>query len=352
MLSKDELKALTIAHLDEIMGRLNDGLEGIGLEQLAPTIARLGRGGKLPHWFAGLKEDGRLPNFDGKTVGSILEMVFVAVLEQKLRNELGLAIPALKINPARGVDLPDLDLGIKSPSRNFCTSEPFFGAYERLYGSEFDALVFLTDYQDAKRKSRLTLQITDWVYLKKSEIADARLCRLARRHRAWLMRDGEARVKRLFKFLAYVNQSDWRAKQILKLIEVMDDDNKVDVVVDACLNDFDRQNKRLEKMDMVLLEDAERDAIAQILKVSPRSAAVLDAADNWLADNLKDAARSVSDFEWSRLRDSPLDGRIGMSFALQWRYTFAGIFKQQTDGDTDTDIDVQAQLDLDQDCAM
>lgn len=350
MLSKEELRALTIEHLDEIMERLNDGLSGVGLEELEPTITRLGRGGKLPHWFAGLKEDGRLPNFDGKTVGSILEMVFVAVLEQKIKVDLGKIIPPLKINPARGVDLPDLELGIKSPSKNFCTSEPFFGAYERLYGSDFDALVFLTDYQDAKKKSRLTLQITDWKYLKKSEIADAKLCRLALKHREWLLRDGDARVKRLFKFLAYVNQSDWRAKQILKLIENMDDDQKVDALVSASLTDFERQNKRLDKTGMVLLEDVERNAIAQVLRVSPRFAGVLDAADNWLTDNLKEAARSVSDAEWSRLRDSPLDGKIGLSFALQWRYNFSNVFKDGVSDDSE--IEVPAQLDLDQDCEV
>jgi len=350
MLSKEELRALTVEHLDEIMERLNDGLSGVGLGELEKTITRLGRGGKLPHWFAGLKNDGRLPNFDGKTVGSILEMVFVAVLEQKIIGDLGKDIPPLKINPARGVDLPDLDLGIKSPSKNFYTSEPFFGAYERLYGSDFDALVLLTDYQDAKKKSRLTLQITDWKYLKKSEIADTKLCRLALKHRDWLLKDGDARVKRLFRFLAYVNQSDWRAKQILKFIEVMEDDSKVDSAVAASLKDFDRQNKRLEKTGMVLLEESERDAIAQVLLISPRSASVLDAADNWLADNLKDAARSASDFEWSRLRNSPLDGKIGMSFALQWRYNFSNIFKDEID--SDIEIEVPTHLDLDQDCEV
>jgi hypothetical protein len=66
-------------------------------------------------------------------------MLLVAVLEKVIFQ--GLEVPPLRVNPARGVDLPDLDLGIKSPSENYCTSEPFFSAYERLIGSEYDALI-------------------------------------------------------------------------------------------------------------------------------------------------------------------------------------------------------------------
>jgi hypothetical protein len=56
----------------------------------------------------------------------------------------------LQINPARGVDIPQLQLGIKSPSENYCTSEPFFSAYERLISNEHDAVILLTDYQTQK----------------------------------------------------------------------------------------------------------------------------------------------------------------------------------------------------------
>ena len=176
MLNKEQLKALTLKHLDELMDDLNAALAGEGVVHLKNTLTRLGRGGKLPHWYEGLERDGSLPNFDGKTVGSILEMLFVAVLENKLK-ELKLKSAPLKINPAKGVDIPDLDLGIKSPSKNFCTSEPFFSAYERLYGNEHDSLVMLTDYQEAKKKSSITLQVTDRQYLKRTENADTKLCK-------------------------------------------------------------------------------------------------------------------------------------------------------------------------------
>ena len=79
-----------------------------------------------------------IPNLDGKTIGSVIEMLLVAVLETFTFS--GLGVPPLKLNPARGIDLPDLDLGVKSPSENFCTGEPFFSPYERLLGSEHDVL--------------------------------------------------------------------------------------------------------------------------------------------------------------------------------------------------------------------
>src|SRR5207237_3110019 len=124
----------------------------------------------------GLRKHRTLPNLDGKTVGSVIEMVLVAVLETYTFAKLN--IPPLRINPAKGVDLPDLDLGVKSPSENFCTSEPFFSPYERLLGSDHDVLVLLTDYQEAKKKPPLRLQIIDFRYLTKSQVADKNLCRI------------------------------------------------------------------------------------------------------------------------------------------------------------------------------
>jgi len=146
--------------LDTVIAEVNAALRGADLTALRPTLERNGRGGRIPHWFEELSTNGTLPNLDGKSIGSIIEMLLIAVLETKTFRSV--AIPPLRVNPARGVDLPDLDLGIKSPSENYCTSEPLFSAYERLNGSEYDALVLLTDYQDAKSKPPLKLQIIQW----------------------------------------------------------------------------------------------------------------------------------------------------------------------------------------------
>jgi hypothetical protein len=166
---KESLRRVVHDNLYEIVRHINASLRGRQLDKIKPVLARLGRNSILPHWFAKLGEDGTLPNLDGKTIGSVIVMLFTAILEVCYLSRYGAG--PLRINPASGVDLPDLELGVKSPSENFCTSEPFFSAYERLIGSEFDVAVLLTDYQTAKRKPPLRLQIIKSVYLHKTEIA-------------------------------------------------------------------------------------------------------------------------------------------------------------------------------------
>lgn len=123
MFTKAELRGVLHTRLEETISALNRALQGINLEYLEPVLLRIGRGRTLPHWYKQLFESQTLPNLDGKTVGSVIEMLFVAVLETMTFRDV--EIPPLHINPARGVDLPDIDLNIKSPSQNYCTSEPY-----------------------------------------------------------------------------------------------------------------------------------------------------------------------------------------------------------------------------------
>ncbi|MGL4419394.1 MAG: hypothetical protein ACRCZF_01895, partial [Gemmataceae bacterium] len=134
MLTDTQLRSVFQAKLQSTIDRINAALKGKDIKVLEPVLSRIGRGQQLPHWYEGLKANNTLPNMDGKTIGSVIEMLLVAVLEKHTFK--GLKAPPLRINPARGVDLPDLDLGVKSPSENFCTSEPYYSAYERLIGSE------------------------------------------------------------------------------------------------------------------------------------------------------------------------------------------------------------------------
>jgi len=242
----------------------------------------------------------------------------------------GLGLPPLKINPARGVDLPDLDLGVKAPSKNYCTSEPFFSAYERLLGSEYDIVVLLTDYQTAKRTPPLRLQIIKWRYLTKTQIADENLCRIARTHREWLLQENEAWAKRVFRFLAYINQSDWLAKKILKLVETLQDEGQIRAGVQEAIEDFDSKNDEAERCDRPLIPESEKEVLQRTLKVKPLHLGVIDAADNWVVESQKDAGRPPNDNEWNRLTSGPLDGLIGMSFALQWRYNFGRLFNSRS----------------------
>ena len=243
----------------------------------------------------------------------------------KRRTFCGLGVPPLGVNPARGVDLPDLDLGVKSPSENFCTSEPFFSAYERLLGSEHDVVVLLTDYQTAKENPPLRLQIIGWRYLTGTQIADENLCRIARAHRNWLAAENEARAKKVMRFLAYVNQSDWLGKQLLRLIELLQDEEAIGVAIAKAVPDFERKNRMFSRKGRPLIPDQDLQALQGVLAIRPVRIGVIDAADNWVVQTQKEAGRAPNENEWQRL----LDGQIGMSFALQWRYNFGRLFNAE-----------------------
>jgi hypothetical protein len=322
---KSELRRIVRENLNPIMASLNAALQGKGLAKLEPVVKRIGRGGQLPHWYGELKERSTIVNLDGKTIGSILEMLLVAVLETGVLKKHNVQ---LRVNPARGIDLPDLDLGVKSPSKNYCTSEPFFSAYERLFGNEHDCLIILTDYQEAKKsKDSFKLQAESWQYLRGSEIADMELCRIAKKHRALLLADDPATAKRVFRFLAYVNQSDWRCRRLLDLLDqISASPSDFDAALPRIQKDYEKQNKSRLKKNAELIPESDLLAITKVFQATPRSIGVINQLDNWVTDFLKDASRAPNDNEWERLLKSPLDGKIGMSFALQWRYNFGKLF--------------------------
>ena len=332
MKSKDQLREQVRTNLDSLIQAVNQSLQGKGLKKLEPVLQRIGRGGVLPHWFATLKKNGTLPNLDGKTIGSVVEMLLVAVIETRLFAQEKII---LRINPARGVDLPDLNLGVKSPSENYCTSEPFFSAYERLLGSEHDVLVLLTDYQQKKKSPPLKLQLTDWSYLRGSELADKNLCALALKHRDRLIQHNEAWAKKLLKFLSYVNQSDWLAKRLLKAFSLLDESqensDRLNAFIKAAEADFQKQNVARTKKTKPLIPDEDLEVIRSLSKASPLELAIIDAADNWVVATLLEAGRFPNANEWDQLKKSPLNGKIGVSPALQWRYNFGPLFKFESE---------------------
>jgi hypothetical protein len=232
----------------------------------------------------------------------------------------------LRINPARGTDLPDLDLGVKSPSTNYCTSEPFFSAYERLIGSKHDAVVLLTDYQEKKEHPPLELQIINWRYLEKTEIADEALCKVGLRNRDYLLEKNEVWAQKVFRFLAFINQSDWRAKQLLKILDSLTKPGAIPNLVKIAVADYTVQNKKLTAKNRTIIPDTDLEAIQQITKADPLDLGVIDALDTWVVENLQEAGRMPGTHEWKVLKEGPLNGKIGMSFALQWRFNFGRIF--------------------------
>ena len=321
-----ENKNKVIENVPLILDKLNEVLNGDHLDEISPILSRIDRTGRLPVWFDSLQNHGRLPNLDGKTVGSVIEKLLVCVLEKYVFNsEL-----QLSVNPARGVDIPELELGVKSPSTNYCTSEPYFSAYERILGNEYDAIVLLTNYQEAKNISPFSLQIINIRYLKGTEIADIKLCRLARLVRERY--ENELVRKKAIRFLSYVNQSDWEANCILKLIErVMLGHTNLSTLLNSFQRDFDSKNARYEREGKPLIPQESLERLQEIRSFTPVDQGIINAAENWVILTQKDNGRYVNDNEWHRFLTSPLDGKIGMSFALQWRYNFGQLFNHDAD---------------------
>jgi hypothetical protein len=311
-----------------IVKKLNEYLRGINVIEIKPVLRRVGRGGKLPHWYDLLESGQSMPNLDGKTIGSVIEMTFLGVLEKHTLSEF--KIPPLEVNPAKGVDIPLLDLGIKSPSENFCTSEPFFSAYERILGNEFDAVILLTDYQTAKKSPPpVKIQIIKAAFMKGSEIADKNLCAIALKNREQLFHESEALCKKMFQFLCHLNQQNWQAKSLLQLVDILfESDAAINKKIDLIERHFKKKFESDTKKGIEPLSKDQLERIKQIGASNSKVHSIVNACSDWVIDNHRDFARLPNDNEWNRFLRSPLNGKIGLSFALQWRYNFSCLFKQ------------------------
>lgn len=320
----EEKKQKIIDNIPLIREKINAVLDGNHLDDVRPILSRIDRTGNVPSWFNTLSREGRLPNLDGKTVGSVIEKLLVCVLEKYVFEDS----LQLSVNPARGVDIPELELGVKSPSTNYCTSEPYFSAYERILGNEYDAIILLTNYQEAKKRTPFRLQILEIRYLRGTEIADVNLCRLAKAIRERY--EDEVLQKKAIRFLSYVNQSDWEAKCILKMFDdILLHNMSLRTEIQRFASDFARKNAKYIRDGKPTIPEDSLARIRAIADMTPIEQSVINAADNWVILTQKDNGRFVNDNEWHRFVISPLNGKIGMSFALQWRYNFGVLFNAE-----------------------
>lgn len=161
-----------------------------------------------------------------------------------------------------------------------------------------------------------------------TEIADIKLCSLAKSIREKF--DDDLFVKKAIRFLAYVNQSDWEANCILKLIKnVILDGSNLATQISRFQREFNQKNADYESAGKPLIPQNSLDRLIAMQTISPNEYAIVTAAENWVILTQKDNGRYPNDNEWHRFLTSPLDGKIGMSFALQWRYNFGVLFNAE-----------------------
>ncbi|HHH75863.1 MAG TPA: restriction endonuclease [Phycisphaerae bacterium] len=107
---------------------------------------------------------------DGKAVGTYLEHKFRLFLAQNFTFEVG--------NSARGIDLPGLQVDMKTTSiRQPQSSCPFKSARQKIYGLGYALLVFVYDKSDdhAEKTSRLDIQHV--IYVDADRTADYQMTR-------------------------------------------------------------------------------------------------------------------------------------------------------------------------------
>ena len=88
-------------------------------------------------------------------------------------------------------------------------------------------------------------------------------------NREWLVADNEARAKKVFRFLAYINQSDWLGKQLLRLVEVLHDEEAVQAVVGKAIPEFERKNREFTCKAKQLIPEQDLESLKGILGIRP-----------------------------------------------------------------------------------
>ena len=149
------------------------------------------------------------------------------------------------------------------------------------------------------------------------------MCYCAREIRECVIGFGDAPARKAFKFLAFAVQSEWLCGALLKMMRALNSPDDLPELLKQVIGEFDRASA---KRKIPLLPE-EKIVLEELRERRPLNRAIIDSADDWVVGHWQEAARLPNDNEWGRLQKSRLDGKLGVSFALQWRYNFGVFFK-------------------------
>jgi len=120
-----------------------------------------------------LKETALFGITDGKAVGTYLESRFIAHLARKYR--------FLQGNAAKGIDVPSLNVDIKTTSivqpQSSC---PFRSARQKIFGLGYALLVFVYEKTDHPKQRTANLNILHTVFVDQHRTADFTMTRMLR----------------------------------------------------------------------------------------------------------------------------------------------------------------------------
>jgi len=275
--------------MNELQRKVKEGLPGIveAVNQYLcgdkhPRIKRhlcaIEPGNEQPSWFIHLARKRRPQRTDGKSLGTYIEKLLKAEMSRLL------GIPLIG-SSASGVDIPELDLNTKATSdRQPQSSEPFDSAYDRVLGAKFDIVVCIYNGRELLESS-CPLRILSAEYLKKTEVADAKLCGTAKllQRLALAKVIGNDLAKRTLKSIVHSKKAGPKGAFYMALHDALasDDPGRIAAALESCEQEMGAEGQ----------------------------------------------TGVPSSGEWNSFLRSPLEGKIGISFALQWRYQFRSLAK-------------------------
>lgn len=180
---------------------------------------------------------------------------------------------------ASGVDIIELSLNTKATSdKQPQSSEPFNSAYERVLGAKFDIFACVYNGIEFLQSQKITpIQITAAMYYDRTEVADQQLCESARLLRGALNDHvvDEETGKRTLRTIIYAKKTAAGFKTL---------------------------HKGRERREIVVINTA------------------VEAYEEVMAE--KGKIELPKPAEWTAFKEGPLNGKISISFALQWRYQY------------------------------
>jgi len=260
---------------DEIRESLNKYLKGERLSEISSFIRNLENDNSLPDWFNEIKNTGRPKKEDPKSLGTMIEKLIKAELGNRYKWKI-------TGSSAMGVDIPEISLNIKSTSnKQPQSSEPYRSAYDRILGSDFDIILAIYDGITFLNQKSSSLDILQLNYLTKSQVADMILCKMAK-----------------------------NLRQIYKEGKITEEIAKIGL---KCIV----YGKKTHKSTTLLKNTLSRQNLSDVTEIILITEKDLDLNEYPLPTN----------GNWKQFLNSPLDGQIGISFALQWRYQFRRLLK-------------------------
>ena len=273
----EEMQERVKEGLPAIVEAVNTYLRGQNHALIRHKVCEIEPGKAEPSWFRHFAKAKRPERTDGKSLGTYIEKL----LKAEISRFFGIAIGG---SPAAGVDIPELALNTKATSdRQPQSSEPFHSPYDRVLGSKYDIVVCIYNGTELFGSTACPLRILSAQYLERTEVADKKLCATAT-HLQALACNSQIQAdlaRRTLRAIVYAKKGGPKRASYTALDKSLasGDVTHVSETVQTC------------EMDM--------------------------AAEGEIA--------LPNEEEWSDFLAAPLNGKIGISFALQWRYQFRSL---------------------------